>query len=435
MAMWHDHPDARNVPSAHVVTAHASEVVVVAAAAGYALNCVLNIIGARILSATDYGAFSAAVSMVAIICTIATLGLEKCALRLLPEYVDLKSQSMTKGYIVFGVTISVCVGACAAVGAFVIYDSVRAHDVSLDALAHMLWFVPAMALFLFAIEVATALGSWMGSTVVYRILLPASAAGAVAASALFDSTPTLREVINMYGLAWVAALVVMIVIVLRRLPTLALRATSLYASKDWLTQGVGYLGFSLIMTIFTQGAIVVLEVVRGDRVGVGMVAAAMQVAGFVIIAQTATMRIYGPQLARLIARGDAHNERMLLRSRGRFMIVVCGAFFAVIVLFGHDLLALFGEQYRAAYPMLVTLAIGNCINTLLGFAPSILQYHGAHRLTITIAAVGTTLALLAMAVAAHVGTSLEVTYAYSISLTAMYIAFQVAAMRRVWLVK
>lgn len=404
--------------------------VVVAAACGYGLTCLLNIVAARILPASEYGAFSAAVAMVAIICTIATLGLEKCALRILPEYIDRQAQGKTKGYIIFGIVIGALFGGCCARLAFVLYDTLRAHDETIDALAQMLWFVPAITLFLFALEVATACGSWLGSTLVYRLLLPAGTVVAVVAVALSTTTPTLRETIDAYGLVWIAALAAMIAIILHRLPVAVLRATSSYEPRQWLTKSVGYLGFSLIMTVFSQGAVVMLEVVKGDRVGVGMMAAAMQIAGFVVIAQTATMRVYAPQLARVIASGDAAGERLLMRSRSLFMIAVCGAFLAVIVFFGRDLLALFGENFRAAYPALVVMTIAHCVNTVLGFAPAVLQYHGAHRLTLTIAAVGTIVALIAMAVAAKEATYLEVAQTYAVSLIAMYIAFQLAILSR-----
>lgn len=406
--------------------------VVVAAACGYGLMCLLNIVAARILPANDYGAFSAAVAMVAIICTVATLGLEKCALRILPEYLDRHAQGKTKGYLMFGVVVSLLFGGCCAFVAFLLYDALRAHDENLDALAQMLWFVPVIALFMFALEVATACGSWVGSTLVYRLLMPAGAVAALGALALSTTAPSLRETINAYGLVWVASLVVMIAIILWRIPTAVLRSTSSFEPRNWLTQSVGYLGFSLIMTIFSQGAIVVLEVTKGDRVGVGLMASAMQIAGFVVIAQTATMRVYAPQLARVIASGDVRGERQLMRSRGVFVIAVCGTFLSVIVFFGHELLALFGAPFRAAYPALVVLTIANCVNTVLGFAPSVLQYHGAHKLTLTIAGVGTLVALIAMAVCAKEATYLEVAEAYAASLIAMYCVFQFASMRRRW---
>lgn len=428
------HCDAHHVPARgrtdEGAGTHASGFVIAAAAAGYGLTCLLNIVAARILPASEYGAFSAAIAIVAIICTVATLGLEKCALRILPEYLSLAKQDKTRGYIIFGVVICVLFGALCAVGAFVLYDTTRVHDENLAALSQMLWFVPAITLFMFALEVSTSLGSWMASTLIYRLLVPAGATAAIAILALFESKPSLSATIDWYGTTWIISLVVLVVIIMRRLPAAVRRSTSLFEPRDWLTQSVGYLGFSLIMTLFTQGAVVMLEVVKGDRVGVGMMSSALQVAGFVIIAQTATMRIYAPQLARLVANQDIAGERALMRSRGRFMIAVCVVFLAVIALFGRELLSLFGPSYSAAYPALLCLSIGNCSNTILGFAPAILQYHGSHKLTLTIAGVGTAVALIAMSICAKEGTYLDVSYAYAASLIAMYIGFQLAVLRR-----
>ncbi len=428
------HSDAHHTPEPAradgVVGAHSSGFVIAAAATGYGLNCLLNIVAARILPADEYGAFSAAIAIVAIVCTVATLGLEKCALRILPEYLDLRAQGKIKGYILFGGATCLLFGAICAVSVFVLYDKARAHDENLAALSQMLWFVPAIALFMFALEVATAVGSWMASTLVYRLLLPASASAALCVLALWEAAPSVSAMINSYGAVWIISLVVLIAIIVRRIPAAVIRSKSSFEARDWLTQSIGYLGFSLIMTLFTQGAVVVLEVVKGDRVGVGLMASAMQVAGFVIIAQTATMRIYSPQLAHVISSQDERGERALLRARGRFMIGVCVVFLLTVVLFGRDLLALFGPSYTAAYPALLWLSIGNCGNTVLGFAPAVLQYHGSHKATLLIAGIGTALSLIAMSICAKEGSYLDVSYAYCASLIAMYICFQLTMLRR-----
>lgn len=397
---------------------------------GYALTCFLNMVAARILSAEEFGAFSATISMVAIVCTVATLGLEKCALRLLPEYVQRKLQSRTKGYLIFGIAISVGVGALCASGAFVFYDAARPHSANLEPLKQMLWFVPTITLFLFALEVATAFGSTIGSTVIYRLIVPAAAVVAVSGLSLFVEHVTLRETIFAFGATWVVGLLMMVILIWRRIPQGVAAARAEYAPRDWLTQSVGYLGFSLIMTLFNQGAIVVLEVLKGDRVGVGLMAAAMQVAGFIVLAQTATARVYSPQLARLITAGDAAGERALMRSRMKFMVLISGVFLALVVFCGREMLGVFGASYRDAYPTLIVLTIGNCANTILGFAPTVLQFHGATKRTVVIAGTGMIIALIGMTLVARSGTYGEVAYAYSAALIATFVALHIASAKR-----
>lgn len=411
-------------------TTGGSGFLVVMAASGYGLTCLLNVVAARILPIAEYGALSAAIAMVGIICTFATLGLEKYALRVLPDFIVSRSHSQAKGYLIFGIIISLFLGTGCAVGSFFVYSQIHSNPIRCAAFEQMLWFVPAIALFMFTLEVATSFGSWVASTIVYRLVLPTAAVVAVASLAAFVPTPTLREAINAYGVVWLGALLVMAILAFRRAPGGVLQSRAEYSPKHWLSEGIGFLGFSLVVTIFNQGSIVVMELMKDDSAEVGMLSAVMQVAGFLIIAQTATARVYGPELSRLISAGDLVGQQFLMRSRAKFMLLLSGAFLVVIVVWGHELLGMFGEPYRHAYPALVVVTIGNCANAIFGFSPSVLQYYGEHKLTLTILCSGTLASLIAMSIVARSGTFFEVAWTYAITLSATYLVLQLFALHR-----
>ncbi len=402
--------------------------VTVAAFIGYAFTLAMNAVAAHILPQVEFGEFSSAVAMVGIICTCATLGLEKYALRLLPQYIVAADLRGVKGYICFGVAICILVGVAISIGAFSLYTLFKIETQNLNVLAQILWFVPVIAIFLFALEIATTFGAIIWSTAIYRIIFPFITLVGMAALSWKAATPSVGEAVNVYGFSWVFALVLMLWVMHQSAPKGLYLSPFSFAIKKWLIEGVEYLGFSLLMTVFSQAAILTIEVVRGDRISVGLIAAAMQISTLVIIVQTATMRVFGPRLAILIAAKDAIGQRQLMRRRAWFMFLFGIAFFAAVVMFGREMLDLFGAEYKVAYQALVVLTIGNVVNTILGFAPTYLQFHEAHRITLKIAALGTIVGILVMGITAAYGTYLDVAYAYSFSVIAMYGAFQIAAM-------
>jgi|GEM_PF-2057147 len=398
-----------------------------AAFVGYALIFALNAVVARILAPDQFGEFAAAVAMIGIICTCATLGLEKYALRLLPQYIQERKLALVSGFLAFGVIISVVLGAVIGFVGFKSYGAFKPHTNNIEEIAHMIWFAPAIAVFLFAVEIASAFGSFVWSAIIYRVIFPLIALGSMAALPLLTAKPTTADAINVYGFSWIIALGLMAILLLRSAPRRLYRSKPMMIPRQWITEGVAYLGLSLLLTVFAQGAILTTEVIRGDRVSVGLISAAMQVSMLVVIVQTSTLRVFGPQLATLIARGDAVGERKLIWNRARWMLLIGLLFMAAIVLYGRAILSIFGESYTVAYPVLVVLSIGNTVNTVLGFSPTILQFHGAHKVTLRIATIGTIIGVGSMSLAAAYGTHLEVAYAYSGSLILMYLAFQVAA--------
>ncbi len=400
--------------------------VITAAAIAYGLTLALSALVARILPPAQYGEFSSAVALVSITCTCATLGLEKYALRLLPEYLHSDRAHKAKGFVLFGVSVAVALGVAVAFGGFHLYRHFKPHAEGVEVLGRMIAFVPAIAVFLFVLEVATTFKSAVGSTLIYRIVLPGLTLGAMAYAPHLVTPFTVNDAVNVYGYTWLAALVIMIVYTAIVAPRELRRAGISLEPRAWLVEGMEFLGLSLLMSVFAQSAILMLEVLRGDRIGVAHLSACMQISGLAIILQTATIRTYGPRLARLIAAGDFPGQTVLLRQRALLMMAIGGAFLAIIVLWGERLLRVFGDEYTDAYPTLVVLTIGNIVNIVLGGAPLYLQFHGLHRTTLGIAIGGTVLALGSVAAAALMGNYETVAKAYVIALIIMYAAFQVA---------
>ncbi len=414
--------DPRSAENAFVITA---------ACIAYGLTLALNAVTARFLPPAAYGEFSSAVALASIICTCATLGLEKYALRLIPEYLRNHRSAKVKGYILFGMLVTVLVGAALGFGGFAVYGTYKPHAENLSVLEQMLWFVPAIALFFFLVEIATTFRNSVGPTMVYRLVLPAITLVAMVAVSRMAAQFTVSDAVDVYGVSWIVGLVVLAVYAVVAAPRELHDPGVSVEPRQWITNGIGFLGLSLLLTLFAQSTILILEVLKGDRAGVAMLSAALQISGLAILLQTATLRVFAPELARRIAAGDVQGQWALIRKRGRVMLMVGIPFTAGIIVFGHELLGLFGAEYKSAYPTLIVLTVGNVVNIFLGAAPVFLQFHGRHRLTLALAAAGTVVTFATIAVASEVGTYETVAQAYTCALIALYIVLHIVA-RRVW---
>ena len=409
-------PADRSVESAFVITA---------AGISYAATLVINVAVARLLDPVGYGEYSAAVAMSLLICTCATLGLEKYALRLLPEFLRDNAIAKVRGFILFGAILTVGGGAALGFGARTAYDQWGQHSSGIRVLEQMLWYVPVMALFLFMVEVAATFGSAIASTTIYRLVLPVLMLVGIAPHIMQGLTAD--EAVEIYGGAWVVSLAILGVYIAITAPKRFYSGGISVEPRLWVTHGMGYLSLSVMITLLTQSTILVLEIFKGDRAGVALLSASLQIAGLAVIIQTSTMRIFAPELARRVAAKDLKGQRELLRRRGRAMVVLGGILLLLVMQFGREFLGLFGQNYREAYSTVVLLTFGNVVYIALGSAPVFLQFHGRHRLALAWAAAGTVIAFTAVVVAADFGDYATVAQVYTAALVLFCVGMEIAA--------
>ena len=389
--------------------------------ANYGIFCVIGIVLARLLSPEEYGRYGSAVAFATLAATFATLGLEKQALRLLPAFIVRSEWGLVRGYLVMSLVVCVALGAAIGLVAGPGLDEVRPPPNARGAFTAVMVYLVPVTLFCMLVEVLTSFGRPLASTATYRLALPLSILAACGAVAWLDERDAVHAV-HAWGIGWCAALALLAVLVWRAMPGGVRSAAAPVRKGPWLWGGINYLSFSLIMTAFAQAPLIVLGLAHEDRAGIGVFTAAMQLAGFVTIIQTATTRVYAPKLSQLIEAGDAEGERRLMTGRNALLGAMSLAFVAGVALFGRELLALFGSGYERGERTLLVLSAGNAVNTVLGFAPWWLQFKGRHTLVLVISGLGCAAAIGGMWWAASRMHWEVVAWSYSIGLAATFIA-------------
>jgi O-antigen/teichoic acid export membrane protein len=398
-------------------------VVSVLSFANYGIFCVIGIVLARLLSPEEYGRYGSAVAFATLAATFATLGLEKQALRLLPAFVVRGEWGLVRGYLVMSLIVCVALGASIGLVAGPGLDEIRPPPNARGAFTAVMIYLVPVTLFCMLVEVLTSFGRPLASTATYRLALPLSILAACGAIAWLDDRDAVHAV-HAWGIGWCAALALLAVLVWRAMPSAARSAPSQLRSGSWIGGGINYLSFSLIMTAFVQAPLIVLGLAHEDRAGIGVFTAAMQLAGFVTIIQTATTRVYAPRLSQLIEAGDTEGERRLMGGRNALLGMLSIAFVVGVAIFGRELLSLFGSGYERGERTLLVLSAGNAVNTVLGFAPWWLQFKGRHTLVLAVSGIGCAAAIGGMWWAASAMHWEVVAWSYSIGLAATFAALQ-----------
>lgn len=391
--------------------------------ANYGLFCVIGIVLARLLSPEEYGRYGSAVAFATLAATFGTLGLEKQALRVIPAHAVRNEWSGVRGYLVMSVIVCIALGAAIGLVAGPGLDEIRPPPNARGAFTAVMIYLIPVTLFCMLVEVLTSFGKPLASTATYRLALPLSILAACGAIAWRDDRDAVHAV-HAWGIGWCVALALLVWLVWRAVPTGVRAARSRISAGPWLRGGISYLSFSLIMTAFVQAPLIVLGLAHEDRAGIGVFTAAMQLAGFVTIIQTATARVYAPRLSQLIEAGDTDGERRLMAGRNALLGVLSLAFVIGVAAFGRELLSLFGAGYERGERTLLVLSAGNAANTVLGFAPWWLQFKGRHTLVLAISGAGCAAAIGGMWWAASAMHWEVVAWSYSIGLSVTFAALQ-----------
>lgn len=105
---------------------------------------------------------------------------------------------------------------------------------------------------------------------------------------------------------------------------------------------------------------------------VGLYGASLKTAALVGFTLQATNAIFSPLLAHLHGTGELEHLRSLYRTVARWCFTLALPIFLGCLLFGHELLGLWGPEFVAAWPALVLLAGAQLVNVSTGAAGSML---------------------------------------------------------------
>lgn len=356
----------------------------------YALMYSANIFLARHLNINAFDDYSVAVSIVTLLSTLATLGLEKYALRLASLNIERQNWGRLRNFMRFSVrtiwlfslvlmgTLSLCLeGILAWYGAdyhiaIVIYAA----------------FLPAITISLFFIEIITVFGFQIPAMAIYRFFLPICFIIFIYWAQHLGFPVSAISAVLCLGSAWCLTLCMLLFTarVTTPKPLLLAQPTSQNRRK-WLINAIPLLISSLMMTVLTSAGTIVLEILHPSKFEVGLFAVVMQTCALASLIGTSTNRYYLPMLVVLIERRDTNGIRHVLRERTRLVSLLLMLYLTTISAFGVEILALFGPDFSQGYLALCISSLGATMSTIYSDSPYYLQFMGQNRLVVGLMAV------------------------------------------------
>lgn len=353
----------------------------------YALMYWANIFLARHLAIDAFDDYSVAVSIVTLLSTLATMGLEKYALRLISLYIERQNWPRLRGFWLFSLRIIVLFSVFLLGVLGLGLESILALQDADYHVAIVIYagFLPVIALCLFLTEVITVYGKQVQALALYRLFLPATFLLLLSAVYHLQLDITAVSAVLCFGAAWCLTLIVMLITVRAASPSeLRQVKPDSKGRRWWLKKSLPLVISSLMMTVLTSSGTIILEILHPSQAVVGTYAVAMQTAGLISLIGTSTNRYYLPMLVVLLERNDQSAIKALLRKRMQLIVCFIVVFLCIIGVWGQEILSLFGSDFSQGYQTLLIGAFGASFSTLFSYSPYYLQFMGRNRLVVSL---------------------------------------------------
>lgn len=361
--------------------------------AGSVLSFGVHLLLARLLGAASYGHFVYATHWLAVLILLCTLGLKPTLVRFVSAYQARSEWGLLRGLLRSATRWTGLAALAVLALSLVGLASWHPH---LDERGLSLLLVALSMPFLALAEVWSAatrgLGAVMRSQLPASIaqhlllalglvlLLPVVGAGAGAAAGAF-----LAATVGSAALAWA--------LLQARWPAPLRTATPQQHTTEW----AGAAGSNLSISLLQASRAPLVVVIAGTWVEPGQLAcfvAASRLANAVGLGLTGISGPASPMIASLHALGDRSGLRRLALVSAGGALTAGAATAGVLLLFGHELLSLFGPGFEAGFRPLMLLLAGEMAAAAVGPVGHLMVMTGRQRLALAIEALSSAVALV-----------------------------------------
>ena len=344
---------------------------------GRVIGYVTQVVIARLLGAQFYGFYAAGVALINGLQILSRFGMENGVVRYVAHYREHEDAARVRGTIVmallFPIVLSLVLSAVLFFGAGFIADTGWLQENGTLMVGVLRGFAFVLPFFVFMSMTAWATQGFQTVTYaayIQQLIRPGLFLVFVGVCYLLGAK--IFGVIAAYALAMFLAGVVGLYYLRKLFPDLFdRRAQTRFETKALfgvsipmsITQGAQYLNnFSaiLILGIFAAGA------------PVGIFNAAARTATFLTAVRFAFSGIFSPIISGLHARQDTEEMGRLYKDVSRWIFTGAFALFLVIVVFGPEVMGIFGEAFEAGVTALVIVAVAQLYSSSVGPAPRML---------------------------------------------------------------
>lgn len=317
---------------------------------------------ARWLGVTEYGAYNLALTIGLSLAFVAGLGFPTAILRFISEYRVKQDWARLRGILQVSwqqTLIASLMLASISTAALVWFSTGRSLEY-LTSIIWGIWLMPLMALINLQQQIARAFQKIILAYAPYLIFYPLLLIGLTfiwqlhqrlfSQSAIFLSISSILLV-----------LIVQTWIFQQNLDPEIRHAHPTYAIKQWWKVALPMMFLDGSSVILSQSDTLMLGVMLGAK-AVGFYSAALKTSAWVQFILTAVNAIAAPMIASLYAQNDHQGLQKLVSTIARWMFYPALAIAVGLISFAEPVLQLFGSEFIAAKGALVVLILGQLVN-------------------------------------------------------------------------
>jgi O-antigen/teichoic acid export membrane protein len=239
------------------------------------------------------------------------------------------------------------------------------------------------------------LGVLVRPLIFHKVLHPALLAIALPLAVIgFGATPTADVAMAIYLVATMVALAGLWSMLRAKCPQAVRRASPSIEARQWLNASFAMMFLMSFGPILNQITVIVLGALDGNAAA-GQYGAAVRISYIVQPLIMAQITAIAPMTADLYARGDHAELQRIIRLGVRIVSLSALAVAIAVVVLGEWILGLLGEEFVAAYPIVVVLIAGHLLFAAAGPAAILLNMTGFHVASARILAVSAVVSLAA----------------------------------------
>lgn len=369
--------------------------------AGAALFFLVEVVAARLLGVNQFGIYALVTAWLYILLLVGTLSLNHVLLRFVPTYLAHEDWGSLRGVLRRSNLWAGAAGIALACGGFALLAVLRGCCVETAMAAA---FVPGLIALPFQVLSSLRQAALRGMEKIAHALLPEFVLRPLAfllllggAAYAFKMPLDAEAAFYLNLAAVVAAFAIGAIWQRKHLPATVRGTAPAYRDREWMTTALSLLLVVGLNLISSRIDVVMLGMLSGAR-EVGVYSAASRVADVITFGLACANAIVAPMIARLHATGRQQELQHMVRqvARGVFLFTLPVAL--LIVVFGREILGLFGADFREGYKVLVVLVGGQLVNALAGPVGYLMMMTGHQNAAARIVAVSATLNLLLNAI-------------------------------------
>jgi O-antigen/teichoic acid export membrane protein len=336
--------------------------------AGVGITFLLQVMLARLLGVEEFGIYAYVLAWLNVLVLLATLGFENTLVRYVAVYRSARDWSLLRGIVrtsnAFVVLMGLLIAVCVWFGGW-FYHTLGAPGTG-RAFMFAAGVIPLLALAMTNQAAIRGLKNVVRGQLpvlfVYPLLTTVVVAG------WHQAASTGLTAANAMLATMVAALVSLILSYYwarQHLPPQVKTAGCVYAVRDWFAMSIPMLWLAGMGIVLTHTDIIMLGLIE-DTQNAGIYGAAVRISMVVAFGLTATNTIVAPVVAELYGKNEIEELRRILRLVARGVFAVTAVVSVLLLLFGKEVLDIFGSEFSAGYAALLVLLAGQLINTVSG---------------------------------------------------------------------